>query len=81
MYYDNNLNSLKNILTCQKKYNVPYLIFSSSCSVYGNVEQLPVTENSKIADAESPYAYTKIIGETMINDFTNVSSIRASSIR
>ncbi len=82
MYYDNNLNSLKNILTCQEKYKVPYLIFSSSCSIYGNVAELPVTEKSAIAKAESPYAYTKIIGETMINDMSMISdTLKAISLR
>lgn len=68
-YYDNNLNSLSNILKCQQKFNVPNLIFSSSCSVYGNIEELPVTENSMLSKAESPYAYTKQIGEVMLQDF------------
>lgn len=71
MYYDNNINSLKNILLCMDKYKVSYLIFSSSCSVYGNIKELPVTENSRIGDVESPYAYTKVIGEKMITDFVS----------
>src|SRR3989344_8700949 len=45
LYYHNNLHSLINILKCQKKYGIPNLIFSSSCSVYGNLDELPVTEN------------------------------------
>lgn len=69
MYYDNNLNSLANILKCQQKFKVSNLIFSSSCSVYGNVEELPVTENSVLSKSESPYAYTKQIGEVMLQDF------------
>ncbi|PCJ01427.1 MAG: UDP-glucose 4-epimerase GalE [Flavobacteriales bacterium] len=82
MYYDNNINSLNNILKCQAKFNVPSLIFSSSCSVYGNVEELPVTENSKLSKSESPYAYTKQIGEVMVNDFINVNKgLKAISLR
>ncbi len=73
MYYDNNINSLNNVLKCQSKFNVPYLIFSSSCSVYGNLKELPVTENSVLPKAESPYAYTKQIGEVMISDFVKVN--------
>ncbi|MCB0402459.1 MAG: UDP-glucose 4-epimerase GalE [Flavobacteriales bacterium] len=73
MYYDNNINSLAHILKCQQQFNVPYLIFSSSCSVYGNLRELPVTENSVLPKAESPYAYTKQIGEVMIADFVNVN--------
>jgi UDP-glucose 4-epimerase len=69
LYYDNNLNSLKSILLCQEKFNVPHLIFSSSCSVYGNIKDLPVTEFSDVRNVESPYAYTKVVGEKMISDF------------
>lgn len=72
-YYNNNLNSLSNILKCQQKYDVPNLIFSSSCSVYGNLKELPVTENTELPQAESPYAYTKQIGEVMIADFLKVN--------
>ncbi len=67
-YYDNNINSLRNILVCQQKYGVKNFIFSSSCSVYGNIEQLPVTEATPFSKAESPYASTKQIGEVMIED-------------
>ncbi|PCJ25702.1 MAG: UDP-glucose 4-epimerase GalE [Flavobacteriales bacterium] len=82
MYYDNNINSLNNILKCQAKFNVPNLIFSSSCSVYGNVEELPVTEESKLLKSESPYAYTKQIGEVMVNDFIKVNEgLKAISLR
>lgn len=54
MYYRNNLVSLLNILECQIKYNVPNIVFSSSCTVYGQPDQLPVTENTARKDAESP---------------------------
>lgn len=82
MYYDNNNNALINILKCQAQFNIPNLIFSSSCSVYGNVKQLPVTENSKLSKPESPYAYTKQIGEKIVNDFINVNlNLKAISLR
>ena len=58
-YYHNNINSLLNILECCLKYNVSDFIFSSSCSVYGNIEHLPVTESTPLGKAECPYAYTK----------------------
>ena len=81
-YYDNNINSLSNILKCQKKFKVPHLIFSSSCSVYGNIDKLPVTENSQLSKAESPYAYTKQIGEIMVDDFIKVNpNLKAISLR
>jgi UDP-glucose 4-epimerase len=82
MYYDNNINSLNNILKCQAKFNIPSLIFSSSCSVYGNVKELPVTENSELSKPESPYAYTKQIGEVMVGDFMKVNeNVNAISLR
>ncbi len=68
-YYRNNLNSLLNILECMKEFDVKNLIFSSSCSVYGNAEELPVTEDTPILPAESPYAHTKQIGEEICRNF------------
>ena len=70
-YFNNNLNSLMNILQCQRQWNVPNLVFSSSCSVYGNPDELPVTEATPFKNAESPYARTKQIGEQIITDFAN----------
>jgi UDP-glucose 4-epimerase len=72
-YYRNNVNSLINVLECQREFNIPYFIFSSSCSVYGNIAQLPVTEETTISKAESPYAYTKQIGEQILEDFIKAS--------
>lgn len=73
LYYQNNLNSLLNILKLSKEYKVDNFIFSSSCSVYGNTTELPVSENTPFGSAESPYAYTKQIGERMIEDFAKIS--------
>ena len=73
LYYQNNLNSLLNILACIEEFDVKHLIFSSSCSVYGNAKALPVTEETPFQPAESPYARTKQIGEDMIRDFTLVN--------
>lgn len=69
LYYHNNLLSLTNLLQLIKKYKVQNLVFSSSCSVYGNAEALPVTEDTPIRQAESPYAHTKQIGEEIIQNF------------
>ncbi|MGB0888597.1 MAG: UDP-glucose 4-epimerase GalE [Vicingaceae bacterium] len=81
-YYDNNIVGLNNILKCQAMFKVPNIIFSSSCSVYGNVEELPVTESSKLSRAESPYAYTKQIGEVVLDDFIKVNkNFKAISLR
>ena len=71
-YYRNNLDSLLNILTCLEEFKVRHFIFSSSCSVYGNAKQLPVTEETKRQTAESPYARTKQVGEDIMQDFALV---------
>ena len=68
-YYHNNIASLVNLLTLCEKHSVQNVIFSSSCSVYGNIQTLPVDENTDLPKAESPYAYTKQIGENMLEDF------------
>jgi UDP-glucose 4-epimerase len=82
MYYHNNLASLVNILKCVEEFNIKNLIFSSSCSVYGNAKELPVTEQTPLQIAESPYARTKQIGEDMIKDFTLVHPLtNAVSLR
>lgn len=67
-YYRNNLQSLVNALQCAVDYNVPRFVFSSSCSVYGNISQLPVSEATPLQPAQSPYAQTKRMGEQMLAD-------------
>ncbi len=68
-YYSNNIGGLCNLLEMMSEYNIPNIIFSSSCSVYGNVQTLPVKEDSPMGKAESPYAATKQMGERIIEDF------------
>ena len=69
LYYHNNIASLVNLLTAIKnRPTSKYEVFSSSCSVYGHVQTLPVTENTPFGEAESPYAYTKQVGERVITD-------------
>lgn len=80
LYYRNNLNALSNILEATKEFHIPYLIFSSSCSVYGNVSQLPVNEDTPIGEAFCPYAHTKQIGEAMIHAFSKESPTLSSII-
>ncbi len=67
-YYGNNLVSLMNILGCMDKYQVPSIVFSSSCTVYGQPKELPVTENAPVQQAESPYGNTKQISEEILRD-------------
>ncbi|RQO31416.1 UDP-glucose 4-epimerase GalE [Taibaiella sp. KBW10] len=69
MYYKNNIGSLINILECAQAYGVKNIVFSSSCSVYGNADTLPVTEAAPLKEAESPYAATKQMGEGICADF------------
>ncbi|MDP1801085.1 MAG: UDP-glucose 4-epimerase GalE [Bacteroidota bacterium] len=66
-YYNNNINSLTNILSFAQQQKIKNFIFSSSCSVYGNADDLPVTENTPLKTAESAYGHTKQIGEDIIN--------------
>jgi UDP-glucose 4-epimerase len=66
MYFENNLNSLINILKCAVEFNVPHFIFSSSCTVYGNPEHLPVTESTPLKPPQSPYGSTKQMGEEIV---------------
>lgn len=70
-YYKNNIVSLVNLLELMPKYDVKGIIFSSSCTVYGqpDVENLPVTEAAPIKKAESPYGNTKQINEEIIQDY------------
>jgi UDP-glucose 4-epimerase len=81
-YYRNNLLSLINLLEVMKRYKIPDLVFSSSCTVYGQPEKLPVTEDSPLQPATSPYGNTKQIGETIIRDTTcSDKNIKAISLR
>jgi len=81
LYYDNNINSLLNVLACTEKYRIPNFIFSSSCSVYGNATQLPVTEDTPFGEPECPYARTKQMGEQIIQDFAKVCKTGFVSLR
>ena len=69
-YYDNNMGSLKVLLECMHKNKVKNIIFSSSCTVYGMPDILPVDENAPFKKAESPYGETKQICEGMLKDDT-----------
>ena len=71
LYYRNNLNSLMNLLELMPQYGVKGIIFSSSCTVYGqpDPENLPVTENAPIKKAESPYGNTNQVCEEIVNDY------------
>ena len=81
-YYENNVCSLVYLLEELNKLDSPKLIFSSSCTVYGEAEKLPITENAPIKKAESPYGNTKIVGEQIIEDCCEANpSLQAISLR
>ena len=81
MYYRNNIYSLVNILQSMKDNNIENLVFSSSCTVYGQPEELPVTENAPIQKAESPYGNTKQISEEIISDTIKSCDIKGIALR
>ena len=81
-YYDNNINSLLNMLDTAKYFNIKNFVFSSSCSLYGNLKELPANEESPLSNPESPYAYTKLVGERILQDFSKVNpDIKIASLR
>jgi len=81
MYYRNNIGSLVNILENMKIHKIENLVFSSSCTVYGQPEILPVKEDSPILKALSPYGNTKQISEEVITETSQVSHIKAILLR
>ena len=81
MYFENNINSLINILKCAAAFNVNHFVFSSSCTVYGNPDSIPVTETTPQQQAESPYGATKQMGEQIVNDFVKSNTPSAILLR
>ncbi|MDB5191444.1 MAG: galE [Segetibacter sp.] len=81
MYFENNLYSLINLLKCVKEFNVPHFVFSSSCTVYGSPDKIPVTEESPIKKAESPYGATKQMGEEILTSTVKVTDTKAILLR
>lgn len=81
MYYQNNLFSLVNILQGMMDNGIENMVFSSSCTVYGQPEKLPVDENAPVQLAMSPYGNTKQISEEIISDTIKSSSLKAIALR
>ena len=81
LYFRNNLESLINLLDICERRKIRQFVFSSSCSVYGNADMLPVTEETPFKEAESPYARTKQISEKIISDLSRVSEGRFVVLR
>lgn len=73
MYYQNNIIGLLNLLECVQHYKVPAFVFSSSCTVYGQPDSMPVSENTPQKPANSPYGVTKQMGERILEDFVKAN--------
>ena len=81
LYYENNINALVYVLQELAQLQSANFIFSSSCTVYGQAEKMPITENASIQPAASPYGNTKQIGEEIITDVTKVTNINSILLR
>lgn len=81
LYYHNNLVSLLNLINACQQYKTDKLVFSSSCTVYGQPDHLPVTENTKVQKPQSPYGNTKKISEEILSDCASSSSLNVVSLR
>jgi UDP-glucose 4-epimerase len=81
LYYENNISTLVYILQELQQKTAAHFIFSSSCTVYGQAEKMPITENAPIQPALSPYGNTKQIGEEIITEVCKVSGINAILLR
>lgn len=80
-YYHNNLFSTIHLLQCMKEFGVRPLVFSSSCTVYGNPDELPVSENAPVKPAVSPYGNTKKICEDILEDTAKAEDVDVISLR
>ncbi len=81
LYFENNLVSLINLLKCVQEFETPYFVYSSSCTVYGNPVEVPVTENTPPRPAESPYGYSKQMSEQIVNEFAKSSGTQCILLR
>ncbi|WP_196885413.1 UDP-glucose 4-epimerase GalE [Aureivirga sp. CE67] len=80
-YYENNINTLVYVLKAMNNNQVENFIFSSSCTVYGQADELPITESAPVKTAESPYGNTKQIGEEILKETTTVSNLNGIALR
>ncbi|MBL7752100.1 MAG: UDP-glucose 4-epimerase GalE [Chitinophagaceae bacterium] len=81
LYFENNLMSLINLLKCAQEFKTPHFVFSSSCTVYGNPDEIPVTERTPPKPAASPYGYTKQMGEQIVNEFSKANDTQCILLR
>jgi len=81
LYYENNIGSLISVLKCVREFHIPHFVFSSSCTVYGNPDRFPVTEQTPLQTAASPYGATKQMGEQILHDFAHSSDTNVILLR
>jgi UDP-glucose 4-epimerase len=81
MYFENNLGSLISLLKCVQEFSIPWFVFSSSCTVYGEPEESMVTESTPIKPAASPYGSTKQMGEEILEAFQKSSNTQVVLLR
>lgn len=81
LYYENNLSTLIYLLQACNNYTIENFIFSSSCTVYGEPDKLPINESAPIKKATSPYGNTKQISEEILNDSCKVSNLKSIALR
>lgn len=81
LYYKNNMLSLINLLEAMKNYHINHIVFSSSCTVYGQPDALPVSELAPLKKAESPYGQTKQMAEQVLEDVVKSSALNVISLR
>ncbi len=81
LYFENNLVSLINLLKCVEEFKIRHFVFSSSCTVYGNPSSIPVTEQTPMQPAESPYGATKQMGEQIIQEFARAHQCKCILLR
>ncbi len=80
-YYENNISALIILLQELTQRGIRAFIFSSSCTVYGQADELPITEKATVKPAESPYGYTKQVGEIIIKDTVRATDLKAIALR
>ena len=80
-YYENNISGLINVLQCCKKHNVNKFIFSSSCTVYGNPDEIMVDEQAPTKESTTPYGKSKKMGEDIIIDSTLSNNLKSILLR
>ncbi|HEU4634474.1 MAG TPA: UDP-glucose 4-epimerase GalE [Flavisolibacter sp.] len=81
MYFENNLYSLINLLKCVQEFTIPWFVFSSSCTVYGEPDVPMVTEETAPKPAASPYGYTKQMGEQILGEFQKANDTQVVLLR